>query len=230
MIRHPPRSTLSSSSAASDVYKRQVLDGLLLHGLNMERNHVERLHAIFRIIDADHSGEVELQELLPYFQKLRPKMKSRAKQEQLCRRLDTDGSGAVSVQQFVEYFRCKLGPDKKLDFIEASLDHMEKLARRLLVQRDGVALPGGSVGVDTTGDGRLDRIMSSSGAEHAVADSLAEFSSLRESCIDLSDPDHAILPLPPGIHARICERHVEERIWCFSNGCLLYTSPSPRDS
>src|SRR5664280_3696699 len=29
MIRRPPRSTLSSSSAASDVYKRQVIEGLL---------------------------------------------------------------------------------------------------------------------------------------------------------------------------------------------------------
>src|SRR5664279_5269925 len=28
MIRRPPRSTLSSSSAASDVYKRQVVDGI----------------------------------------------------------------------------------------------------------------------------------------------------------------------------------------------------------
>ena len=28
MIRRPPRSTLDRSSAASDVYKRQVLDGL----------------------------------------------------------------------------------------------------------------------------------------------------------------------------------------------------------
>ena len=27
-IRHPPRSTLSSSSAASDVYKRQVYEGM----------------------------------------------------------------------------------------------------------------------------------------------------------------------------------------------------------
>src|SRR5674536_6839 len=30
MIRRPPRSTLSSSSAASDVYKRQLLD---IHGI-----------------------------------------------------------------------------------------------------------------------------------------------------------------------------------------------------
>src|SRR5665648_279752 len=30
MIRRPPRSTLSSSSAASDVYKRQVLDDVAL--------------------------------------------------------------------------------------------------------------------------------------------------------------------------------------------------------
>src|SRR5665648_1195536 len=31
MIRRPPRSTLSSSSAASDVYKRQVLNASKLH-------------------------------------------------------------------------------------------------------------------------------------------------------------------------------------------------------
>src|SRR5664280_3261666 len=31
MIRRPPRSTLSSSSAASDVYKRQVMDNLSSH-------------------------------------------------------------------------------------------------------------------------------------------------------------------------------------------------------
>eukprot|EP00658_Telonema_sp_P-2_P064727 TRINITY_DN53950_c0_g1_i1.p1 TRINITY_DN53950_c0_g1~~TRINITY_DN53950_c0_g1_i1.p1 ORF type:complete len:108 (+),score=18.33 TRINITY_DN53950_c0_g1_i1:67-390(+) len=30
MIRRPPRSTLSSSSAASDVYKRQITGGILL--------------------------------------------------------------------------------------------------------------------------------------------------------------------------------------------------------
>ena len=32
MIRRPPRSTLSSSSAASDVYKRQVVDNLKNEG------------------------------------------------------------------------------------------------------------------------------------------------------------------------------------------------------
>ena len=31
MIRRPPRSTLSSSSAASDVYKRQPVDDALSH-------------------------------------------------------------------------------------------------------------------------------------------------------------------------------------------------------
>src|SRR5664280_3912513 len=40
MIRRPPRSTLSSSSAASDVYKRQ------LHFLNDDR--VERLEGVVR--------------------------------------------------------------------------------------------------------------------------------------------------------------------------------------
>eukprot|EP00658_Telonema_sp_P-2_P078963 TRINITY_DN7525_c0_g1_i4.p1 TRINITY_DN7525_c0_g1~~TRINITY_DN7525_c0_g1_i4.p1 ORF type:complete len:129 (+),score=18.15 TRINITY_DN7525_c0_g1_i4:134-520(+) len=32
MIRRPPRSTLSSSSAASDVYKRQIIQGVLQAG------------------------------------------------------------------------------------------------------------------------------------------------------------------------------------------------------
>eukprot|EP00658_Telonema_sp_P-2_P075590 TRINITY_DN65211_c0_g1_i1.p1 TRINITY_DN65211_c0_g1~~TRINITY_DN65211_c0_g1_i1.p1 ORF type:complete len:100 (-),score=17.43 TRINITY_DN65211_c0_g1_i1:100-399(-) len=32
MIRRPPRSTLSSSSAASDVYKRQMKSGVCVHG------------------------------------------------------------------------------------------------------------------------------------------------------------------------------------------------------
>src|SRR5674536_5822 len=32
MIRRPPRSTLSSSSAASDVYKRQHVVGVSIHG------------------------------------------------------------------------------------------------------------------------------------------------------------------------------------------------------
>eukprot|EP00658_Telonema_sp_P-2_P024150 TRINITY_DN19691_c0_g1_i5.p1 TRINITY_DN19691_c0_g1~~TRINITY_DN19691_c0_g1_i5.p1 ORF type:complete len:110 (+),score=8.67 TRINITY_DN19691_c0_g1_i5:99-428(+) len=35
MIRRPPRSTLSSSSAASDVYKRQVLVGGIFAGLGV---------------------------------------------------------------------------------------------------------------------------------------------------------------------------------------------------
>src|SRR5664280_3687514 len=35
MIRRPPRSTLSSSSAASDVYKRQVFGVWLFHGLGL---------------------------------------------------------------------------------------------------------------------------------------------------------------------------------------------------
>src|SRR5450756_1964832 len=49
MIRRPPRSTQSRSSAASDVYKRQVLDNLdpQVHGPNRETpEHLSR-HARF---------------------------------------------------------------------------------------------------------------------------------------------------------------------------------------
>src|SRR5665648_1290774 len=37
MIRRPPRSTLSSSSAASDVYKRQILNGITIRLSLMDR-------------------------------------------------------------------------------------------------------------------------------------------------------------------------------------------------
>ena len=42
MIRRPPRSTLDRSSAASDVYKRQVVDGKVIngrHGIGGEWGH-----------------------------------------------------------------------------------------------------------------------------------------------------------------------------------------------
>src|SRR5665648_1304855 len=38
MIRRPPRSTLSSSSAASDVYKRQVLTVMLVSAMTVPTN------------------------------------------------------------------------------------------------------------------------------------------------------------------------------------------------
>ena len=46
MIRRPPRSTLDRSSAASDVYKRQVLDVVVLHHRS-------------DVIDTDVVGQIE---------------------------------------------------------------------------------------------------------------------------------------------------------------------------
>src|SRR5664280_3752256 len=47
MIRRPPRSTLSSSSAASDVYKRQVQNAIdLAHALGIPEPKVALLSAI----------------------------------------------------------------------------------------------------------------------------------------------------------------------------------------
>ena len=52
MIRRPPRSTLSSSSAASDVYKRQAIDDAratleLLAAMEQEEQDLERYVNLF---------------------------------------------------------------------------------------------------------------------------------------------------------------------------------------
>src|SRR5664280_3819637 len=60
MIRRPPRSTLSSSSAASDVYKRQ-LDGLdLLHGLPQSLDQMLD-HRALKTHGAHHAGGLDHQ-------------------------------------------------------------------------------------------------------------------------------------------------------------------------
>src|SRR5664280_3511372 len=62
MIRRPPRSTLSSSSAASDVYKRQVLTGLGLdqglHGDSKLTQRVLDLPVLEHLLNRDPSGQV----------------------------------------------------------------------------------------------------------------------------------------------------------------------------
>eukprot|EP00656_Telonema_subtile_P036219 TRINITY_DN40186_c0_g1_i1.p1 TRINITY_DN40186_c0_g1~~TRINITY_DN40186_c0_g1_i1.p1 ORF type:complete len:143 (+),score=9.72 TRINITY_DN40186_c0_g1_i1:48-476(+) len=54
MIRRPPRSTLSSSSAASDVYKRQTYNGSPVKALSFNYQSM-----LLTVVDED-SGEVEL--------------------------------------------------------------------------------------------------------------------------------------------------------------------------
>ena len=46
MIRRPPRSTLSSSSAASDVYKRQVVDGTAHTKAELDFKRVAHLYGL----------------------------------------------------------------------------------------------------------------------------------------------------------------------------------------
>src|SRR5664279_6020697 len=60
MIRRPPRSTLSSSSAASDVYKRQVLVG---SGLKEQRGFDHRDAMRIALLDLRHPAILPLHDL-----------------------------------------------------------------------------------------------------------------------------------------------------------------------
>src|SRR5664279_6151487 len=74
MIRRPPRSTLSSSSAASDVYKRQVLqqvgvDVTLLTADDLEHGNLQRFGTIvlgIRAYDTRDDVKKNNQRLLDY--------------------------------------------------------------------------------------------------------------------------------------------------------------------
>ena len=69
MTRRPPRSTLSSSSAASDVYKRQLrLDGVTIHHLAEEFKDMgkkKKRHATKSIVDYADERIVSFEELEP---------------------------------------------------------------------------------------------------------------------------------------------------------------------
>ena len=108
---------------------------------------METLHPVFRMLDTDHSGEVEITELLPFFRKLRPKMTASEKCDRLIATIDRDQSGAVNVHEFINYFRYKLGPEKSEAMIDQSIDKLFKLARGLQLQRSGVSLYDGMIGL-----------------------------------------------------------------------------------
>eukprot|EP00658_Telonema_sp_P-2_P079947 TRINITY_DN7869_c0_g1_i2.p1 TRINITY_DN7869_c0_g1~~TRINITY_DN7869_c0_g1_i2.p1 ORF type:complete len:385 (+),score=132.37 TRINITY_DN7869_c0_g1_i2:67-1221(+) len=66
MIRRPPRSTLSSSSAASDVYKRQV-STQSTGEIRQIMDRAEELKTLFAAIDVNKNGKLEKQELINVF-------------------------------------------------------------------------------------------------------------------------------------------------------------------
>ena len=65
MMRRPPRSTLSSSSAASDVYKRQGYEYIMFRGYNLKQKEVvniktaERLGRISDVEISESTGNIE---------------------------------------------------------------------------------------------------------------------------------------------------------------------------
>eukprot|EP00658_Telonema_sp_P-2_P071908 TRINITY_DN61115_c0_g1_i1.p1 TRINITY_DN61115_c0_g1~~TRINITY_DN61115_c0_g1_i1.p1 ORF type:complete len:229 (-),score=67.76 TRINITY_DN61115_c0_g1_i1:258-944(-) len=65
MIRRPPRSTLSSSSAASDVYKRQLKGFLGMRALG-----AGTVSRIFDCVDIDNSGVLNYEEYKSFIEKV----------------------------------------------------------------------------------------------------------------------------------------------------------------
>eukprot|EP00658_Telonema_sp_P-2_P034404 TRINITY_DN2511_c0_g1_i2.p1 TRINITY_DN2511_c0_g1~~TRINITY_DN2511_c0_g1_i2.p1 ORF type:complete len:142 (+),score=45.91 TRINITY_DN2511_c0_g1_i2:145-570(+) len=128
MIRRPPRSTLSSSSAASDVYKRQYqrrVRGPTKFNMDAPKEETAALtrtpsmewtlEELFQDIDTDHDGQISKEEFRDAFTgrravRLREKLAVAAAfgcgsedpeaWMDVFRRLDSDASESVSLEEF----------------------------------------------------------------------------------------------------------------------------------
>ena len=63
MIRRPPRSTLDRSSAASDVYKRQIVDNLEEYLSMSKQENLEFLDQLYHLMNQINADAVDYQGL-----------------------------------------------------------------------------------------------------------------------------------------------------------------------
>eukprot|EP00828_Plagiopyla_frontata_P002111 TRINITY_DN10145_c0_g1_i1.p1 TRINITY_DN10145_c0_g1~~TRINITY_DN10145_c0_g1_i1.p1 ORF type:complete len:451 (-),score=71.39 TRINITY_DN10145_c0_g1_i1:80-1432(-) len=93
MIRRPPRSTLSSSSAASDVYKRQI-------------------KTVFKNFDKDNSGFIDINEIVLISKELGQEVKEEEVQR-IFKDLDINKDGKISFDEFWDWWQ--FGRSNKLE-------------------------------------------------------------------------------------------------------------------
>eukprot|EP00656_Telonema_subtile_P001718 TRINITY_DN10746_c0_g1_i3.p1 TRINITY_DN10746_c0_g1~~TRINITY_DN10746_c0_g1_i3.p1 ORF type:complete len:133 (+),score=38.94 TRINITY_DN10746_c0_g1_i3:93-491(+) len=102
MIRRPPRSTLSSSSAASDVYKRQEYGRAPLHVMALTEKSVAVFRADFDEFDVDQSGFIEWQELPSLLSKQLGRDPTGYELDATLQLFDTNKDGQISFSEYME--------------------------------------------------------------------------------------------------------------------------------
>eukprot|EP00658_Telonema_sp_P-2_P082083 TRINITY_DN8591_c0_g1_i1.p1 TRINITY_DN8591_c0_g1~~TRINITY_DN8591_c0_g1_i1.p1 ORF type:complete len:207 (+),score=79.37 TRINITY_DN8591_c0_g1_i1:136-756(+) len=127
MIRRPPRSTLSSSSAASDVYKRQGINAeygsTLTQTMALELSDKEKKRGrkIFDEMDVNNDGVVQRSEL---------SIVNETDQETMMKYLDADGNDGVDPAEWENYLFIKKQEKgrKKFTFF---LNYLEEQCKKL---------------------------------------------------------------------------------------------------
>eukprot|EP00658_Telonema_sp_P-2_P021735 TRINITY_DN1866_c0_g1_i1.p1 TRINITY_DN1866_c0_g1~~TRINITY_DN1866_c0_g1_i1.p1 ORF type:complete len:200 (+),score=56.12 TRINITY_DN1866_c0_g1_i1:141-740(+) len=132
MIRRPPRSTLSSSSAASDVYKRQeygvstqstgeqptTMSDLKV-GDHLSETQRGLLEQAFRMFDKDGSGKIDTSEFREVCRSLQI-VPTDSELAMMVEEIDLDQSGDIDIDEFVNAISDKMVDPEGEDHIRAA--------------------------------------------------------------------------------------------------------------
>eukprot|EP00658_Telonema_sp_P-2_P034003 TRINITY_DN24861_c0_g1_i4.p1 TRINITY_DN24861_c0_g1~~TRINITY_DN24861_c0_g1_i4.p1 ORF type:complete len:206 (-),score=61.07 TRINITY_DN24861_c0_g1_i4:141-758(-) len=205
MIRRPPRSTLSSSSAASDVYKRQPVTSSTSNNNNTGSTAPKPIAAsLFKV------RMMNIRDPLRPFSNLTPGVQ----RSSLCRIQAGFAKGVEALRAsiysvcFTDVDGTKYNPERVLDVVSRELN-----LRKKSPTEDTPSFHGIQVDVGKVADLFKKRIAPNR-KEHS--------------------PVEGETPPPlPSDEKGVNPRHVEDmlvHLASHTHTCLLYTSPSPRDS
>eukprot|EP00656_Telonema_subtile_P051546 TRINITY_DN6959_c0_g1_i2.p1 TRINITY_DN6959_c0_g1~~TRINITY_DN6959_c0_g1_i2.p1 ORF type:complete len:205 (+),score=46.99 TRINITY_DN6959_c0_g1_i2:89-703(+) len=127
MIRRPPRSTLSSSSAASDVYKRQGINaeygrqGSVGWRVEMPRRTTaeidEGLHSLYKELDSHGNGDLDTEQVQKYLRRVHTGSVAKELLEPVIQsfieQLDKDHNGKISFEEFKNTLDTKILPQRE---------------------------------------------------------------------------------------------------------------------